>query len=84
MKIVQEIPYNGAEQRIKRLNLISLLEEVRSILKRTKVRIKEERHANSGGILRKLLDSEFEQQGSENGTTTETPDETPLEQKPAA
>ena len=63
MKIVQEIAYNGAEQRIERLNLRPLVEEVRGILKGLKIRIKEQKHANSGGVLRKLLDSKFEQKG---------------------
>lgn len=63
MKIVQEIAYNGAEQRIERLNLRPLVEEVRTILKTSKVKLKEERHANSGGVLRKRLDEGFEQQG---------------------
>jgi hypothetical protein len=63
MKIVQEIPYNGAEQRIERLNLRPLVEEVRGILTSLRVKLKEQRHANSGGVLRKLLDSKFERQG---------------------
>jgi len=63
VKIVQEIAYNGAEQRIERLNLRPLVEEVRGILKGLKIRIKEQKHANSGGVLRKLLDSKFEQKG---------------------
>lgn len=63
MKIVQEIAYNGAEQRIERLNLRPLVQEVRGILKGLKIRIKEQKHANSGGVLRKLLDSKFEQKG---------------------
>jgi len=63
VKIVQEIAYNGAEQRIERLNLRPLVEEVRGILKGLKIRIKEQKHANSGGVLRKLLDSQFEQKG---------------------
>lgn len=63
MKIVREIPYNGSEQRIARLNLVPLVDEVRGILKNIKVKIKEQRHANSGGVLRKLIDEKFEQAG---------------------
>ncbi len=70
MKIVQEIPYNGAEQRIARLNLVPLVEEVRNILKGLKVQLKEQKHANSGGALRKLIDSRFEQEGGWSRRTT--------------
>jgi len=61
VKIVQEIPYNGAHRRIERLGLVPLVEEVRGILRNAKVRAKEQRHANSGKVLRKLLDAGFEQ-----------------------
>lgn len=63
MKIVQEIPYNGAERRIKRLHLAPVVNEVRRILRTVKIRLKEEKHGNSGGALRKLLDAGFERQG---------------------
>ncbi|MFQ5881901.1 MAG: BglII/BstYI family type II restriction endonuclease [Candidatus Methylomirabilales bacterium] len=60
MKIRRQILYDGAKERIRRLKLRPLLDEVREMLKTTVVRLEERKHANSGGALRKLLDVEFE------------------------
>ena len=59
--IVKEIVYDGAQERIDRLGLGGLLEEVRTILTKFDLRVREEKDANGGAALRKLLDSRFEQ-----------------------
>jgi hypothetical protein len=57
---VEEHPYDGAAERITRLGLRPLVDEVRRLLKSLRVSLKEERHANSGQALRKLIDERFE------------------------
>jgi hypothetical protein len=60
VKIRKQILYDGAKERVRRLKLGSLLDEVRKIIRTTKVRLEERKHANSGGALRRLLDKGFE------------------------
>jgi hypothetical protein len=57
---IEEHPYDGAEERISRLGLRPLVDEVRRIIKGLKIHLKEEKHANSGSALRKLIDARFE------------------------
>jgi hypothetical protein len=59
-KIVEEQPYNGAEERIKRLGLGSLLSEVRLIVTSFSLLVKESRDANGGAAVRKLIDAQFQ------------------------
>lgn len=60
-RIVKELAYDGAQERITRLGLGSLLEEVRTILTGCDLRVKEEKDANGGAALRKMIDARFEQ-----------------------
>jgi hypothetical protein len=61
--IVEEVPYDGALERIDRLGLGPLVSEVRTILTDYVLRVKERRDANGGAFVRKLLDERFEQAG---------------------
>ena len=58
-KIVEEHHYDGARERLERLGLSSLLEEVRSILRGVPLLVKEERDANGGAAVRQLIDERF-------------------------
>lgn len=59
-KLNEELHYNGARERVSRLGLSSLVDEVKAIATRFKLRVKEEKDANGGAAVRKLLDARFE------------------------
>jgi hypothetical protein len=59
-KISEEISYDGAKERVERLGLGPLLDEVRSTITRFTLRVKEQKDANGGAAVRKLLDQRFE------------------------
>ena len=58
-KIVEEHHYDGARERLERLGLSPLLEELRSILRGVPLLVKEERDANGGAAVRRLIDERF-------------------------
>ena len=53
--IVEEHPYNGANERITRLGLTPILEELRTILTGFSLRVEEKRDANGGAAVRRLM-----------------------------
>jgi hypothetical protein len=59
-RIVEEQPYDGVRERIGRLGLEPLLLELRQILEGFELRVQEERDANGGAAVRKLIDERFE------------------------
>jgi hypothetical protein len=61
--ITDEVPYDGATERIIRLGLTPLLEEIRTLITGFRLLIKESRDANGGAAVRKLMDARFEQAG---------------------
>lgn len=61
--IVEELPYDGAHERIDRLGLGPLLGEVRAVLTGFQLLVEERRDANGGAFVRKLLDDRFDQMG---------------------
>ena len=69
-KITSERTYNGALERIKRLGLIPLLDHVRDLLTGFVLLIKEDRDANGGAAVRKMIDAQFE--GAEGWTKKQT------------
>jgi hypothetical protein len=69
-RIVEELAYNGVLQKIDRLDLNGLLNEVRQILAGFKVPLLEEKDANGGAELRKRIDARFEAAGGWTGTAT--------------
>jgi len=60
MKIAEQTFYNGAESKSKRLGLDPLLDEIQSLLATTPLLVKEERDANGGAAVRRLIDASFE------------------------
>ncbi len=60
-KITEEHFYDGARERIARLGLEPLLEELRTALRSFRLLVKEERDANGGAALRRLIDEQFGQ-----------------------
>jgi hypothetical protein len=62
-KITSEAVYNGALERINRLGLDPLMDQVRSILTGFDLLVKEERDTNGGAAVRKMIDAQFEEAG---------------------
>jgi hypothetical protein len=60
-RIVEEHAYNGVRERIERLGLSPLLDELRDILQGFALRVQESRDANGGAAVRKLIDERFHQ-----------------------
>lgn len=58
-RIVEEHPYDGAQERIDRLGLAPLLDELRAILTGFPLAVLAERDANGGAAVRRLIDPEF-------------------------
>ena len=58
-RIVEELPYNGVLQRIERLGLAPIVEELRDIIQGFTLEIEERRDANGGAAVRKRLDARF-------------------------
>jgi hypothetical protein len=59
-RIDEEKAYDGAQQKIERLGLNPLLDEIRRIITGFQLLVKEETDANGGAAVRKLLDYQFE------------------------
>ena len=68
-RIVVSHPYDGAGQRISRLGLQSLLDELYGILSGFELRVLEQKDANGGAAIRKLIDREFGKAGGWAKTT---------------
>lgn len=58
--ITEEFPYNGAGEKILRLGLCHLLEEVKSIVIGFELLVKEQKDSNGGAAVRKMIDLQFE------------------------
>ncbi len=59
-RITEEQPYNGVLERIGRLGIAPLVDELREILKGFPLLVEERRDANGGAAVRKLIDAGFE------------------------
>jgi len=62
-KIVEEKSYDGATEKIERLGLQSLIQELRLLLTSFSLLVEEKRDANGGAFLRRLIDEQFEKVG---------------------
>jgi len=62
-KLTEELHYNGAREKIARLGLSTLVEEVKSIATDFDLRVKEEKDSNGGAAVRRLIDAQFEKAG---------------------
>ena len=58
-RIVEEHFYNGAKERITRLGLAPILEDLRTILTKFPLQVEEKRDANGGAAVRRLIDARF-------------------------
>jgi hypothetical protein len=58
-RIVEEIYYDGARERIERLGLGPLLEEVKNVISGFELRVHEKKDSNGGAAVRKMLDERF-------------------------
>jgi len=59
-KIDEEIHYDGVTKKVARLGLGGLLDEIRAIVTGFELRVAEQRDANGGAAVRKMLDRRFE------------------------
>jgi len=59
-KIVEEVYYDGAKERIGRLGLTPLVGEIRSALTGFQLLVKEKKDSNGGAAVRKLIDEQFD------------------------
>jgi hypothetical protein len=59
MPKLEEFPYDGFSEKIARLGLTSLLNELRHILGEFDLRVREEKNANGGARVRELIDERF-------------------------
>ncbi len=62
--ILQRKYYNGAEQKISRLGLLPLIQEVEKVVTGFDLLLEERRDANGGAYVRQLLDDRFGAQGA--------------------
>jgi hypothetical protein len=62
-RIVEEVYYDGARERIARLGLGPLVEEIKATVSGFELFVKEETDANGGAAVRKLLDARFRAAG---------------------
>ena len=62
-KIVDEVFYNGAQEKVARLGLSALVEEVRTIARGFTLLIQEKKDANGGAVVRRMLDERFKAAG---------------------
>jgi len=61
--ITEQKDYNGVLARIERLGLAPLVAQLKEILTAFELRVKEEKDANGGAAVRKLIDQRFEDAG---------------------
>jgi hypothetical protein len=58
-KILEEVYYDGARERLERLGLAPIMDEIKALLTGFVLPVKEERDANGGAEVRKRLDARF-------------------------
>jgi hypothetical protein len=58
-RITDEVPFGGALERITRLGLTPLYDEVKSIIESFPLLVKESKNANGGKAVRVMLDAQF-------------------------
>jgi hypothetical protein len=62
-KIVEEVYYDGAQERIGRLGLTPLVGEIQSALTGFQLLVAEKKDSNGGAAVRKLIDKQFDRLG---------------------
>jgi len=68
-RIIEEVYYDGARERIDRLGLAPLIHEVKAIASEFTLRVREEVDANGGAAVRKLIDERFQISGGWSNRT---------------
>ena len=58
-RIVEELPYNGVLEKIERLGIVSLINEIRSLITEFQLLVEERKDSNGGAVVRKMLDARF-------------------------
>jgi hypothetical protein len=58
-RIVEEVYYDGAKERIERLGLTPLLDEIKTLVSGFELLVEESVDANGGAAVRKLIDRRF-------------------------
>jgi hypothetical protein len=62
-RIAEEVYYDGARERIDRLGIAPLVEEIKTLVSGFKLLVKEQKDANGGAAVRKMLDARFKGAG---------------------
>jgi hypothetical protein len=62
-RIVEQVYYDGASERIGRLGLTPLIDEIKRVIEGFELLVKEQTDANGGAAVRKLLDTSFQEIG---------------------
>jgi len=70
VRLVEEVYYNGAREKIGRLGLSNLLNQLKGALAATSLRVLEEKDSNGGAAVRKLIDAALDGIGGWDKTTT--------------
>ena len=71
-KITHEVLYGGAAEKIVRLGLTSLYDELKQILQGFQLLVREEKDANGGAAVRIMIDAEFEARRKTGWTKQQT------------
>jgi len=62
-KIVENVYYDGARERVNRLGLSPLIDEIKDIIEGFTLLVNEQKDTNGGAAVRKLLDARFDERG---------------------
>jgi hypothetical protein len=62
-KIVEDIYYDGAKERVERLGLGPLVDEIRRSVESLSLLVLEKKDKNGGAAVRRLIDSQFDRAG---------------------
>src|SRR5437899_4477978 len=69
-RVVKEDYFDGAKEKIERLGLWPLIEEIKSAITSFKLEIKKETHANGSATLRELIDTALRDVGDWTNTAS--------------
>jgi hypothetical protein len=62
-RIVEDVYYDGARERVNRLGLGPLIDEIRDVISGFSLLVREVKDSNGGAAVRKLIDKRFEDRG---------------------
>ena len=70
MPILTEVAYDGFGEKVERLGLSPLMQELKSIVSEFRLLVEERKNSNSGAELRRMLDERFDAVGGWTNTKT--------------